>query len=237
MADFNTFAKLSPTSIHFSDLRVFRAERQAKIRSPTNPKFSPSASLQYDSLCSFHMSHLRALSLLTLLVTTSAQAEGLRPWIGTNSDPLKSSFCRTYGCILQQVTRNTENTMGWHDGERRIYTTRDGAEFEVEVRPGGWISTVRLGFPHKARPNVDAGLGPADVAQEAAFLSNATGRRFTAGALAACHTAARELHRRSPDATSPLTPLNRWRTPLGRAYVARCSVGLNPSVWAGWMQE
>lgn len=183
------------------------------------------------------MTPFHVVSLLALLTLTSAQAERLRPWIGTNTDPLRSSFCRTYGCTLKQVTRNSENTMGWHDGERRIYTTRNKAEFEVEVRPKGWISTVRLGFPEKARPNVDAGLGPADLTLEAAFLSSATGRRFTAGALALCHAEARRLHQQNPDFLSPLTPLSRWKTPLGRAYVARCSVAFNPSIWAGWMQE
>lgn len=181
---------------------------------------------------------LNAHVLLFLLpVLALAPAPRPRPWIGTNVDPLRTAFCAAYRCTFEGAEKNTPHTQGWNDGERRRYRLGNGAVFEVEVRPAGWISNVRLGYPLKALPTVDAILTRSDIELEAAFLSAATGRGFRPGALRRCHDEATRLYRQNADVTTPPEPLSRWSTPLGRAFVARCGVGFSVSVWAGWRQQ
>ena len=150
-------------------------------------------------------------------------------WLGRSGDIADTPWCRAGGCRLTAVQRNTPDTLGWPDGERRTYRLRGGARLEVEVRPAGWISTARLMFPGSSAMTAD------QHALSARFLGSVTGRAFRTEAIAACEQ--RGLALRDPDAPGPVRPLSEWTTPGGLPYRARCGVGAERGVWAGWRQQ
>ncbi|MFD2608607.1 hypothetical protein ACFSR9_04010 [Deinococcus taklimakanensis] len=182
---------------------------------------------------------MRKLVPALLLAACSVAAAGAaepRPasWLGQKLDPAQTPFCRAYGCEFQGVRHNTQNTMGWHDGTQRTYRLRSGARLQVDLRPAGWISNAFLLFPPQPVAGGLHALAPEHHAPAAEFLSAVTGRRFSAGAVAACQRARLALN--TPDAYGPTRPLSRWRTPGGLPFVARCGINSQVGVWAGWMQ-
>lgn len=177
------------------------------------------------------------MSVLFFAAAASALAGGSggpTSWLGHKVDPLQTPFCRAYGCTLQSVRQNDENTMGWHDGSMRAYLLKDGTRLEVDVRPAGWVSNARLLFPSTRGMDGWDVLTPNGHRMAAEFLSAVTGRRFRAEAVAACEQAGRALG--DPDAVSP-APLAQWKTPGGLPFKARCGVRSELGVWAGYMQQ
>lgn len=149
-------------------------------------------------------------------------------WLGHKIDPAQTPFCQEQGCTLIEVRSNDSNRMGWHDGTMRAYQLRDGSQLEVDVRPEGWISNARLQFKRSR-------MTAQDHRTAATFLTAVTGRTFRAGAIASCEQAGLALN--NPDAYGPEQPLSHWKTPNGLPYKARCGVGSQVGVWAGWMQQ
>lgn len=183
---------------------------------------------------------MRKLVPALLLAACSVAAAGAaepRPasWLGQKLDPSQTPFCRAHGCELQGVRHNTQNTVGWHDGTQRTYRLKNGARLQVDVRPAGWISNAFLFFPPQPVAGGLHALAPEHHAPAAEFLGAVTGRRFSAGAVAACQRAGLALN--IPDAYGPVQPLSRWSTPGGLPFVARCGINSQVGVWAGWMQQ
>lgn len=179
---------------------------------------------------------MRNLVSVLLCVAVAQAGAGAAPssWLGHQLDPAQTAFCRAKGCTLQNVRQNDFNTMGWHDGTMRRYSLRGGITLEVDVRPAGWMSNARLLFPIVRTKDGWSGMTPNDHRLAAEFLSVITGRRFSAASIAACERAGLALH--DPDAYGPREPLSHWSTPDGLPFRARCGVGGQLGVWAGWMQ-
>ncbi len=188
----------------------------------------------------------KTLSLLMAFSSPAALAGGNvqnapeTAWLGHEVQLQNTSFCKRYGCAQKAVRQNTENNMGWHDGQQVTYRLRGGAELNLDVRvantppgQGRWISNARL-----ALPKLGKGANTAELRLAADFYTALTGRPFSVQSVRACLRAAEA----DPDTEGGNILTSNGTTPPGLPYRARCGhlrpgFPFWPRFWVGWMQQ
>ena len=187
----------------------------------------------------------KSINLLIVFSLSAALAGGgIQPvsetaWLGREVQVQSTGFCRRYGCVQTNVRNNSENMMGWHDGQQVTYRLGNGTVLDLDVRPSGmlpgqgrWISNARLGLPALKKTSRTF-----DVQMAVDFYTSLTGRNFSKQAVGYCRfspVTASDGRRVVSDEINLL--LSNWITPAGLPYRARCGQN-NAGFWVGYSQQ